>query len=315
MKLVYSCPELGYTYLKLTFSEWLEIAEPAFFDFFTGAEENHWLLMHGASFLPDYTAQVMLLRVDGTLYKLEGKHKKQVWLSGRVTPPALLVAQIFDIPKSQFLELTKQALIRLDHSMSPQDTVKLTYQELGLEFSSERLKSGLINEAINIALRGKHRVMQLKKSDLEKEEINMRKAIEVFRAELVHIDKLNPNPEIFNTGVLAGALIMLALNEKKEKIDDFLICLNEQRGGTRNDTFDPVTLTLKAIDKYKEGPQANKRRLSIYLCQIVVQAAIAWVEGSQSPNYWRKRVSSGADLMPHIRSLKKLKGIGDARDL
>lgn len=314
--MVYYYPELGYTYLKLPFSEWLKIAEPVFFDICTDHEENHWLFMHSSTFLPDYTAQVMLLRVDKNLYKLDGKYKKQLWLSNKAAPPEFLVAQVFEIQESQFTELNNQALDHLRSLMSPQDLVKLVYDELGIVLTSERLKSGSINEAINIALRGKHRVSQLKKADLENKEINMKKAIEVFRSELVQIDKLNPNPDIFVSGILAGALIMLGLHQKNKKVEEFLICLNEQGGQTLGDTFDPILLVLKAIEKYTtSSDSSSKRRFSIYTCQIFVQALTAWLEGDKSPNYWRKRVSSGADLMPYIKALKEMKGISEAKDL
>jgi hypothetical protein len=314
--MVYYYPELGFSYLKLSFSEWLNIAEPALFDIYSDHEDNNWLFLHSAAHLPNYTAQVMLLSVDNTLYKLDGKYKKQLWLSNQAAPPEYVVAQVFEIQDSQFTELNSQALDHLRSRMSPQDLVKSIYNELGILFTSERLKSGSINEAMNIALRGKHRVSQMKKIDLEKEEINMKKAIGVFRGELLQIDKLNPNPDIFVSGTLAGTLIMLGLNQNNEKVKEFLVCLNDQNGQTLGDTFDPILLTLKAIEKYRASSDStSKRQFSIYVCQIFIQAVTAWMEGKNSPNYWRKRVSSGADLMPYIKALKDKKGISEAKDL
>lgn len=306
MKMAYSVPDLGYTFLKLSFDEWRDIPESAFYHLVTEHEENLWLLRHGADLLPDYIGQVNLLRVGEAFYKLDGKLKEQAWLNGKATPPTMVVAQVFVLQKPLFMALTQKAIKRISRSTPPHDTVKLIYQELGLAFCSERLKGGFINEAVNIALRGTHRVLQIKKSDQEMEEIDMHKAIGLFRGELLQIDRLNPDPDIFVTGILAGALIMLGLNKK---IDDFLTRLNEQNGETKGDAFDPVTLTLRAIGKYKAASHANKRRFSIYLSQIFVQASTSWVEGRDSPVFWRKRMSSGAELLPYIHALKQLKGI------
>jgi len=310
------CHNLGYTFVKLTYHEWLALPEPAFFHY-ANADDNQFLLSHGPSFTPDYTAQVKLLNVNGDLYKLDGKNRKQAWLSGEAPCPTVLVGQLFDIDPRLFDDLNKVSFSRVESALKPEETVLLIYKVLGLVFVSERLKKGLISEAINIALRGKHRFLQSKVSDMEKEEIDMWKAIRLFRYELLHIDSLNPNPEIFISGILAGALIMLGLNKN---IDDFLICLNEKHGEMKDDAFDPVMLVLKAIDNYKtELSITNKRRETIYVCYTFIQAVEAWGEGRDSPNYWRKRrakrVSSAFDLMPYVHLLKQAKGISEARDL
>jgi hypothetical protein len=309
--------ELNCEFIKLKFSDWLNIAEPVFFNILIDHEENNWLFINGSTFLPDYAAQVMLLRVDKALYKLDGKYKKQLWLSNQTAAPEFLVAQVFEIQESHFTELNNQALDHLRSLMSPQDIVKLTYDELGIVLTSERLKHGGISDPINILIKEIRReirsVPKRQKARLINEVIDTRKVVDIFREELIQIDKLDANPDIFVSGILAGALIMLALHKNNKKVYDFLIRLNEQRGQTKNDAFDPIMLTLKAINKYKNSG-TNKNRFTLYLCQIIVQAIFAWIEGDESPNYWRIRVSSGVDLMPYMKTIREIKEIGEAKN-
>jgi len=304
--------ELGCSYLKLTYSQWLAIEEPLFFNFVDPYEGNHWLFQQGATCLSAYANLVKLLRVEGKLYKLEGKQRKAVWSSGKLQPPELLNALVFDITEVEFKELNAQALNQHMAILPPQDAVKVVYAELGLVLNSERLKGGFINEAVNIALRGKQRPLQDKRSAREREDINMHKAIKLLTPELTVIDGIAPNPDIFVTGVLAGTLILLGINKNYR---DFLVRLSDQRGEIKGDLADPVTLLLRAINKYKLSQRVMQKRMTIDLCKITIQAALLWEEGDQSPKYWRKRDLAGVDHMPYVRELRGIKQITAQWDL
>jgi len=316
MKSVSSLTELDCSFLRLTYLEWLAIREPLFFSFMeiTTTKEDHCLTLHNPSYLSAYSAWVALVRVGDNLYKLNGKQRKEAWSTGKIQPPENLSAQVFDISEAIFLALNADAQkLQLDQ-LPPNDTVKLAVADLGLNFTSERLKSGFINEAINIALRGKQRALQDKRSAREKQDIDIKKAITVFSQELMLIDHLNPKPEIFVTGVLSGALIMLGLNKD---IREFLVRLSEQRGEIIEDSHDPVSCLLGAIHSYsfRMTQKLMKARMSIDLCKKTIQAILLWEKGPESPRYWRKKDLTGVDHLPYIRELKQLKGINENRDL
>jgi len=300
--------------ISLTFIDWLMIAEPVFYGAIEDHEENNWLFLQGATFLPDYGSHVMLLKVDKTLYKLDGKYKKQYWLANQQTAPEFLVGHVFEMPESQFKELNNRALAHLRSLMSPQEVIKLIYEELGLVLTSERLKHGTIYDPLNILLKEISREIsnapKRVKAILTNEEIDTKKLINIFRDELIEIDKLDVKPNIFVSGILAGALIMLAIHKNNSRVKEFLQYLNEQRGQTKDDTFDPVMLTLKALNKYERSTGAIKQRFTPYLCQVTVQAISIWIEGEDSPNYWRVRVSSGVDLLPYMKAIREIKGTG-----
>lgn len=314
MKSVFSVPGLDCSFLSLTYPEWLGIQEPVFFNFMEAREEDYCFSLQSFPSFFSYNSWVKLIRVDDVLYKLNGKQRKDAWLSGKVPPPQHLTAQVFNITETDFLALTAEAKRKELERLGPSDLVKLIYADLGLVFTSERLKSGLITEAMNIALRGRQRSLQDKRSAREREDIDMQKAIALFSKELALIDSLNPKPDIFVTGVLAGVLIMLGLNKP---IDGFLERLNMERGERKDDADDPVSGLLRAIHgfSYRMTQKKILQSMSIDLCKRTIQAIVLWEEGVESPKYWRKRELAGVDHLAYINELRRLKRISDQMDL
>jgi hypothetical protein len=140
----------------------------------------------------------------------------------------------------------------------------------------------------------------------------MKKAIELFKSELLLIDGLLPKSDIFTTGVLAGSLIMLALNKP---ITEFLKRLNDNQGQTKDGLADPIECLLKAIHRHKISQRTMQPRMAIDLAKKTVHAIAIWLEGDQSAKYWRMRDLTGHELMPLIMELKQLKMINAERDL
>ncbi|MDO8941071.1 MAG: hypothetical protein Q7U98_18105 [Methylicorpusculum sp.] len=247
------------------------------------------------------------------LYKLDGKQRQTVWLSGKSTPPEYLMAQIIELAEADFNALNAEVEQCHWETLSPHERVKATYQSLGLNFRSERLRGGFIVEALDIALRGRPRALQDKRLAAERQELNLKKAISLLSPELMLIENLNPKSPIFVTGVLAGALIMLGINKKTE---EFFTKLNNQQGQVKEGFEDPVEGLARAIiQSQRDGPLAMHAQLSIELCKKTIQAIGLWEEGVDSSKYWRKRALCGVDHMPYIRELKRLKLINDQRDL
>lgn len=309
MEMVYPISDLGCAVVRMSFADWLVIAELEFFDVDEGDHDD--FVQHIPS-LYAYSITVALVKVGNTLFKLSGKRRKEAWLNGTLSKPDYLMALIFDMTEEDFQTLCIEAKTKQFEALPPHEVVKAAYNELGLTFVSERLRNGFINEAIHIALRGRQRTLQDKRSIREREDINMKKAIELFKSELLLIDGLLPKSDIFTTGVLAGSLIMLALNKP---ITEFLKRLNDNQGQTKDGLADPIECLLKAIHRHKISQRTMQPRMAIDLAKKTVHAIAIWLEGDQSAKYWRMRDLTGHELMPLIMELKQLKMINAERDL
>ncbi|MBD9357410.1 hypothetical protein [Methylomonas albis] len=312
MNLLHTDTAAGFTLISLSFQEWLAIEEPILFSFADARTENTVLTLKHASSLSAYSMLVVVVKVGDTLYKLTGKQRKEDWLSGNTPPPDYLIAQVIDLSEQDFSALNTEVQNRRMKRVAPNETVKLIYAGLGLEFTSDRLKDGFILEALNIALRGKPRSLQDKRFVWEKEEINAQKAIHLFSEELRLIDNLKPKSEIFVSGVLGGALLMLGINKD---VKDFLSRLNDGRGETRNGLEDPVSGLLRAIDLHRISDPAIPAHTAADIYRKTIQAIVLWKEGADSAKYWRKKLLSGADPRPYIRELKSLKQVDECKDL
>lgn len=312
MEMVYPINDLGCSVLRLPFADWLAISEPDFFDIDEEHGGSGGLFVQHIPSLYAYSLTVVLVNVSDTLYKLNGSRRKDAWLNGTLSKPDHLTALVFDMTETDFLTLSTEAKAKRMEALPAHELVKAAYAELGLVFISDRLRNGFINEAIHIALRGRQRSLQDKRSIREREDINMKKAIELFKEELKLIDSVNPKADIFTTGVLAGALIMLALNKP---ITEFLIRLNESRGEEKDGLIDPVESLLKAIHRHRISQRTMQPRMAIDLCKKTVHAISLWLEGDQSAKYWRMRDLTGHELTPLIKELKQLKMINVERDL
>jgi len=308
-----SITELDCTLKLLSFDEWLYIPEP---NFFSGAIESRsvfYPVLSKVDALKKWTSIVSLINVNGMLYKLDSADRKDAWLVGAAEKPSSIHALIFDMSKDEFDSLVNNANDIIFNALPSWEQVKIIYADLGLNMSSDRLRSGLIYEALSLALRGKQRNLQDKRSAREKEDINLRKAVEFFKEELLFLDQVTPKIDVFLTGVLAAALIMLALD--KAGVKDFLIKLNDGQGETKNGKQDPIHNLLNIISKHRLNKRNNDPKLAIDLCQKSVQAMMLWCDGSDSSVFWRERDIKGCDLWPIIFEMKSNRKASDIKYL
>lgn len=308
MEIVYPNSEPGCAIVTMPFSEWLAVQEPEFFD----VEGEHRGFAQHIPSLYGYSTTVVLLKVGDVLFKLNGHSRKQAWLNGTLAEPSELTCLVYDVSEADFLTLSAEVRMRRLEALPVHEVVKHAYQQLGLVFESDRLRNGFITEAIHIALRGRQRHLQNKRSNKEREDIDMRKAIDLFKRDLLLIDSLSPKGEIFTTGVLAGSLIMLGLNKP---ITEFLRLLNNKQGQVKDDSYDPVASLLKQINRHNKSQRTTQPRMAIDLAKKTVQAISYWLEGERSGKYWRARDLTGHELMPLIMEMKRLKMINAERDL
>ena len=312
MKTLYSSAAATYSLLEIPYQEWLAIQEPPVFDLDADHDDSHWQLLQQSPSLSRYLRLVSLLKVGGELYKFDGKARKALWQSGKLPPPETIMAQAFDIPEAEFLALNTNAQAKQSQTLPVNEVIQGVYQEQGLNFTSERIKSGFIYDALHIALRGKPRNLQDKRYSLEKEEIDIRKAIKLFCQELALIDSLNPKPDLFVTGVLAGALIMLGTHRD---LQEFFTRVNNRQGEHKDGLEDPVAGLVRTIERHRIDDNAMPSHLSVDLCRKTIQCVTLWEQGHDSPLYWRRKLVSGIDHMPYIREMKRAKHVDGERDL
>lgn len=315
MQIIYANSELNTSLAELSTQEWLDIKESEFFNFIQNDEENNWLFLEQASTLSAFSALLAVAKVDGELYKLNGKQRQLAWTSGKLQAPESLMAQIVEITAADFLALSEEIQAKRKASLPVNEYVKAIYKELGLSFNSARFKEGLISEAITVAFRGRPRALQDKRFIKERVELNLKKAIELFSEELLFIDSLNPKPELFLTGVLAAALIMLGGTSPNTDIREFLVRLNNHQGEIKDGLEDPVAGLLRVLEGYRMSDRNAQSHMTIDLCKKVIQSITLWQEGADSPKFWRKKLITGIDHMPYIRKLKHQKQVYEAMDL
>ncbi|WP_152976354.1 hypothetical protein [Methyloglobulus morosus] len=312
MKTLYYSPDTDYSLVEMPYSEWVEVKEPAFFDQIADQDDNHWLFLQQKTCLAAYSKVISLMKVGDELYKYDGKTRKALWQSGRLQVPETLKAQVFEITSADFAALTAEAQVNRLQTLPINEIIQGIYQELGLAFTSERIKSGFIYEALNIALRGRPRALQDKRLSHEREDIDLKKAIKLFSNELLFIDSLNPKPDIFVTGVLAGALIMLGTHRD---LKEYFTRVNNRQGERKPGAEDPVAGLIRTIERHRIDDRAMPSLLSIELCRKTIQSITIWEEGYESPLFWRRKLVTGVDHMPYIREMKRAKHIDDQKDL
>jgi hypothetical protein len=312
MKTLYYSPDTDYSLVEIPYSEWVEVKEPAFFNQIADHDDNHWLFLQQTTCLSPYSNLISLMKVGDELYKFDGKTRKALWQSRRLQLPEILKAQVFVVSAANFAALNEEAQANRLQTLPINEVIQEIYQELGLEFTSERIKSGFIYEALNIALRGRPRSLQDKRLSHEREDIDLKKAIKLFSNELMFIDSLNPKPDIFVTGVLAGALIMLGTHRD---LKEYFTLVNNRQGERKPGVEDPVAGLVRTIERHRIDDRAMPSLLSIELCRKTIQSVTLWEEGYESPLYWRRKLVTGIDHMPYIREMKRAKHIDGQRDL
>lgn len=244
---------------------------------------------------------VIAATVGDALYKIDGHSRAQVWQSGYLPSPKSVIVMVYRVATQEQLI----ALYSTVHGGARQfyENVVIAYEEAGIRVQSKRLKHGFIVEAMNIAIRGATRNAQDKR--VLREELNIRQAVAAFKAEIESIDAIGPRPDVFVTGVLAAALLMLALDPKRIT---FFEKLAKQQGNTRDGRRDPIESLLRYLDKTR-SLRANQGKVQADICQRTVRAVLAWEAGEDNTAYWLKQTIRGEPLAPFLRELRRIKKI------
>ena len=271
-------------------------------------KKMQWRSMSELAGLMQHVQLVFIARsvTDANIYKINGRVRQILWESGELTPPKNLFALLYQLDAKEMLNLTDSF-----YPVHTKARVKMSivdfYQEIGISLQSHRLKHGLIAEMLNIALRGKPAHL-LNRSTYPP--IDLKRAITLFKEELLLLDQLQLESSLFPTGVLAAAMIFLSID--KNHIE-FFKKYNNGQGTTRNDKNDPVTALTKMVHYLKTAP-GTQSKIQVELCSKTIRAILGWESGPNGSLFWMKQLRN-TDIKPHVYEMRRIKGIIGEKEL
>lgn len=268
------------------------------------ARKPHWRLAQRASgAVKEALRLVIAAELDGHLYKVDGHTRAWLWHLRKLSAPETVFVTVHRTHSREELDALYDVFHESGARESTYDQVYGAFRQIGLSLKSRRLKEGFLASALNIALRGVGKPQQDKQ---QVEPIDIYAAVEAFKNELELLDSVDPQPEIFYSGVVAAALIGLALYPESL---EFFARLSKRQGEKRAGRPDPVEAVLCLITELKNQRSSWVNAQQAELCARTLRALEAWREGPASERYWLQRKPRSMDLKPFVDRLKRLKGI------
>lgn len=271
------------------------------------SKKGHWGVAQkatGAAF--EQLRWVVAGELDGRLYKVDGHVRGFLWDTGKLQPPETVFATVFRCADVEELKDLYSAYDSQTAAETQFDKVTGAYHEHGLRLKSKRLKAGTIVDALHIALRGKQRSSS--KSTDDGYDMDLYKAVGFFKDELALLDGVDPQPEIFTTGVVAGALIALA--EDPTNIE-FFGRLAKNQGSKRNGLNDPIEGVLVHVEGLKKSRSAWVKAHQVELAGIVLGALQVWRAGEdENDEYWQDTHVEPIDLSRVVNRLQEKRSVG-----
>lgn len=256
----------------------------------------------------DHLSHVVAAHLDGTYYKVDGHTRAYLWQQRKLPRPARLHVTLYQVASRAELDNLYKIFDSAGAAKTRNDEVYAGYRECGLQLRSSRLRHGLLSDTLNIALRGATRTQQ----DRQRPEVDLFRAVAVFKEELVLLDGIDPQPNPFYSGVVAAALIGLTLYPK-DRILDFFDKLNRKEGNRRAGRSDPVDAVLTVIQQMTMDRSITHSIRQAELCARTLRGVLTWVAGpgQRRNQYWLQCGIKAADMEPILAKLKATKGIQD----
>ena len=253
-------------------------------------------------------AHVVAARLDGTYYKVDGHTRSYLWEQGKLPRPAVLHVTIYPVASRAELDALYEVFDASTAAKTRYDQVYGGFRECGFQPRSKRLRHGFLNDALNIALRGGIRGQQSRALP----DVNLYRAVAVFKPELELLDSIEPEPKPFYSGVVAAALIGLALYPP-DRVLEFFQKLQNGEGNRKDGRSDPVDAVLNVIQQMTLEKRAAQTTLQADLCARTLRGLVTWLAGpeSQRNQYWLKTSIHAIHLEPLLGELKAKKGIRD----
>ena len=292
----------GFKTGEMSLEDWIALPDhPRQRDTRKQAQSSHWALARratGAVF--EQLRQVAAADLHGTWYKVNGHTRGLLWQTGQLPPPKCVAVTVYTVDSADELNALYTTFDVPSASTTAYDQVFGAYREHNLNIRSKRLRYGAIVDALWIALLGKTRAAKPK----DHPDINLYEAVRVFKEELALLDSVNPQPDVFFSGVIAAALIDLSLYPGDL---EYFRRLSAKEGETREERMDPVEAILRYLDRV---PAKRAKTLQEDLCRRTLRAVTAWREGQQSDSaYWFKNQIQAMNIEPLLEQLHTRKRI------
>ena len=251
-------------------------------------------------------AHVVAACWEGSYYKVDGHTRGYLWEQGELPRPDYLHVTIYRVASRAELDALYEAFDTSTAIKTGYDQVLAGFRDCGLQLQSKRLRQGFLNDALNIALRGATRELQ----DHSLPELDMYRAVAVFKPELELLDGIDPQPLPFYSGVVAAALIGLTLYPPK-RVLDFFGKLNRGEGNRKNGRSDPVDAVLVVVERMNMEKNAARTSLQGELCGRALRGLLTWLGGPKKSRhqYWLQYLIHAMDVEPLIAEMKTKKGI------
>ena len=256
--------------------------------------------------LADSLRQVIGAEWDGKLYKIDGHGRARLWEGGDIQSPETVRVTLYR-PKTEreFHQLYK-SLRAPEAAVSRMDSVLAAFNTHNLDLKSRRLKQGHLYQALALAMNGR---IKDGGGDLDVDW-----AVGALKKELLALDNVNPRPEIYQTGLVAAALIGLALYPKST---DFFQRISDDQGNKVDGFMDPVESVLAIVNTIRLQQTSTIEAVQEDLCARTLRAQAAWIFGDPEcfqsrvnntrKRYWFKRTIQAADTREAVTRMRRKK--------
>jgi hypothetical protein len=239
--------------------------------------------------------------VGDKVWKVDGHSRALLWTNGSLRRPDSVFATVF---RCESRETLYDLYSTYDHPAAAEtlfDRVSGAYYQHQLTLRSERLKNGTIGEALHIAWRGAARAID-KGSD--EDDMDIYNVVGFFAPELSLLDSVNPQNDVFQTGIVAAALLCLALDPR---LIGYFDQVSKHEGSKRLGMLDPVEALLHMIGELKSRRGAWGKAQQQELCAAALTGAFAWKAGESHPHYWVKEALPPTDIHETVRRVREHK--------
>lgn len=219
---------------------------------------NHLMTPH-----PSHVIVHMARLPDGRRYKLDGHTRDYIWAKGDVEAPHELVVNIWDCGT---LDQVKDLYSTFDNQGAVEnvsDRMHGGMNEHGLNFESPLLRSHKFATALRYAatfMYGQEQARAMSVYDM----------LDYWSPELMLLDQCAPSPDRFNSGVVAGSL--LVFRRYGERALEFFENYSQGKGSKVSGEADAVQALEERITRLKSARQISGASNATLIVGLVLSA-------------------------------------------
>jgi hypothetical protein len=293
--------------VEMEVADWIALpSHPRQRDTKRQAAKPHFELARRASdAVKESLSWVVAAEFRGQIWKVQGHARALLWNIGSLESPRAVYATVFRCSTWQALLDLYTSFDSKDAAETAIDRVIGAYRQHGLDLKSKRLRYGMIADALWLALRGVARKTDTG-AQSSHDDLDVYQAVGVFRNELIMLDSVSPDPDVFQTGVVAAALLGLAINPEGLP---FFAALAKNEGCKKGSMLDPVEATRQLIEGVKKSRSSWVRSSHEELCGKTLRAYSIWSRGPSDKDYWSQAIQDSESVSYTAQRVKTLKGL------